>query len=305
LQGAAFGLSSHLVTSMSNLLSRRQVISAAAALPLNVASRAGGAQTRGTDQSTLARLRAAKKATVGFANYPPFSGIEPDGTIIGIAPTVTKLIMARLGVPEIAGIVATYGELIPGMQADRWDFIAASLEITRARCGQVLFCDPLTFDGGSLVSLKGELATPPKLVTDLVAQKLIVGASAGGVIARVALDAGLNPANLLQFNSDVAMIDALVAKRIQVAFGNNASLSRAYKQRSLPVDVTFPVADDPMHGSACAFRLADTDLCNAFQQELRTMKASGEYLPIARQYGFDIPAELMSVTADILCKSNT
>lgn len=284
---------------MHHIWSRRHVLSGLAALPLAASGQPAHAQANG--QGLLARLRVAKKVTVGLANFPPYSGIDPDGTLTGLAPTLTKLIMGRLGVPEVAGVAAAYGELIPGMQAGRWDFISASLAITKLRCRQVSFSDPILFDGGSFVSLKGAFAKPPKLVADIVAQKLVIGVSAGGAIARFALDAGVDAANIRQFPDNVSIIDGLVAKRIQVAFQNNAGLNPVYKQRNLDVDVTFPIADDPTSGSACAFRPADADLHGAFQQELRAMKASGEYLSIARQFGFDTPPELISVTADQAC----
>ena len=288
---------------MPDLKSRRQVVSGVAALSFAAASRKAWSQTK--DQGTLARLRAAKSVTVGVANFPPYSGIDPDGTLTGVAPALTKMIMTRLGVPDIKGISAGYGELIPGMQAGRWEFICAALTITKARCAQALYCDPIVFDGGSFVWLKGALDPAPKLVSDLVARKLIVGTSAGGAIARLALEAGVDPANLRQFPDNVSIIDGLVAKRIQVAFQDNSSISRVYKQRGLAVDVTFPVEDSPEHGSGCAFRPTDTDLHAAFQQELRAMKASGEYLAIARQYGFDTPPELMAVTAEQACATST
>lgn len=281
--------------------SRRHVLTGFAAGTWIASSRNIWAQAAGPGRGLLARLRAEKKVTVGLANQPPFSSLNPDGSLSGLAPTLAKLIMGRLGVPDVEGIVATYGELVPGMQAGRWDFIAAALAISKQRCAQVLFSDPVLFDGGSFVSLKGELADPPKLVTDLVAKKLVIGVLAGGAHARVAVEAGVDPANIRQFNSDVSTIDGLVAKRIQVAFGSNAGLSNVYKQRGLDVTVAFPIADDPENGSACAFRLADTDLHAAFQQELQAMKSSGEYLPIARQFGFDTPPELLFVTAAKLC----
>ncbi|HWG04648.1 MAG TPA: transporter substrate-binding domain-containing protein [Beijerinckiaceae bacterium] len=288
---------------MPDLKSRRHVVSGVAALSFAAASRKAWPQTK--DQGTLARLRAAKSVTVGVANFPPYSGIDPDGTLTGVAPALTKVIMTRLGVPDIKGISAGYGELIPGMQAGRWEFICAALTITKARCAQALYCDPIVFDGGSFVWLKGALDPVPKLVSDLVARKLIVGTSAGGAIARLALEAGVDPANLKQFPDNVSIIDGLVAKRIQVAFQDNSSISRVYKQRGLAVDVTFPVDDSPEHGSGCAFRPTDTDLHSAFQQELRAMKASGEYLAIARQYGFDTPPELMTITAEQACATST
>jgi len=65
--------------------------------------------------------------------------------------------------------------------------------------------------------------------------------------------------------------------------------------------VTYPVPDGPANGSGCAFRPSDTDLHEGFQRELRAMKASGEYLQITRQFGFDTLPELMAMTAEQAC----
>lgn len=290
---------------MQDKWSRRHVLSGIAAGTLVASSREVWAQAAGTGAGLLTRLRAAKKVTVGLANQPPFSAIEPDGTLTGCAPTIAKLILSRLGVPEVVGIAATYGELIPGLQAGRWDFIAAALTITKLRCKQVLYSDPVLFDGGAFVTLKGAFADPPKLVADLVQRKLTVGVSTGGAHARFALEAGMDPADIRQFPGDVGIIDGLLAKRIEVAFGSNASLANVYRQRGIEVDVIFPIKDDPSSGAACAFRLTDTDLHAAFQQELRAMKHSGEWLPIAQKFGFTTPPDLMFVTSDEICAAGT
>lgn len=152
------------------------------------------------------------------------------------------------------------------------------------------------------MSLKGELPNPPKLVADLVSQKLVVGTQTGGANSRIALAAGVDQDNLRQFPDDNAIIDGLVAKRIQVAFGATSSLKRAYSQRNLDLDVTFPIADSPPPGSACAFRKEDVEFHAAYQKELRAMKQSGEYLEIARKFGFDTPPDLINVTAEEMCK---
>jgi polar amino acid transport system substrate-binding protein len=288
---------------MAEELSRRRLLSGFAAGALAAAPGKVWAQAAGSGGGLLARLQAAKKVTVGLANQPPFGGFEPDGSLTGLAPALIELIMPRLGVPEVRGIAGTFGELIPGLQADRWDFVAI-MTITKLRCAQVLYSDPLLFDGGTFITLKGARSKPPKLVADLVAQNLIVGVQTGGAHARVALEAGVDPANLLQFPADVAVLDGLLAKRIDVAFGSYSSLSNMYRQRGLDVDMTFPIADDPSSGAACAFRPGDTDLQAAFQMELRAMKASGEYLPIAQKFGFDTPPDLMPVTADQLCATS-
>lgn len=249
----------------------------------------------------LAKLRAAKKARVGLANQPPFSGITPDGKLIGMAPTLCQAIMSKLGVPELEGTVATYGELVPGMQAGRWDFIAAALTITPQRCAQVQFSDPILFDGGAIVSLKGGMADPPKTVAELVSRKITVGVQSGGNHSRSLLAAGVDPANMLQFTSDVSIIDGLIAKRMQVAFASSSGLKMIIRQRKLDAIVTFPIADEGVNGSACAFRPADTDLYAAFQAELAQMKKSGEWVKMANSFGFEIPAEMADYTAARLC----
>ena len=288
---------------MPPIWSRRRVLSGlAAGTALAIP---GKVWAQAKEPGLLARLRGEKRAKIGLVNQMPYSGMNPDGTLDGIGPTLSKMILQRLGVPDVEGIVGTYGDMVPGMQAGRWDFISASLVITKARCAQILFADPILFDGGMFVFLKGSLAHPPKSVADLVAQKLVIGVSQGGAHMRVAIEAGVDPSNVRQFPSDVSTFDGLVAKRIQLAFGSFASLDRTAKLRGLDVETTFPVPDDPEHGSSCAFRTADKDLYDAYQKELRAMKASGEYLPIAQKFGFDTPPSLMPMTAEEACTKTT
>lgn len=285
---------------MERHLSRRTILGSASALLLGFATQPAQAQGQGL----LARLQAAKRVKVGFANQPPYSALNTDGSVTGVAPTISKAIMTRLGVPEMEGIIATYGELVPGMQAGRWDFVAASLTINKQRCSQVTFSDPIVFDGTAIVSLKGALPNPPKLLAEIVRNKVVIGVQSGGANSRAALAAGIDQANMLQFPNDAAVIDGLIAKRIQVAFGANSSLKVAYGMRNLDVVITYPVADGPTNGSGCAFRPTDTDLYAAYQRELRAMKASGEYQQIIKQFGFDAPPpEQLNMTADQACEA--
>src|SRR5262245_52240138 len=91
----------------------------------------------------LARIRAAKKIKVAVPDNPPYSGLAPNGTITGLAPTAVRSVLERLGVPEMEGIASNYGQLIPGLQAGRWDLICACMTITKERCAAVAFADPL------------------------------------------------------------------------------------------------------------------------------------------------------------------
>ncbi|HZS85500.1 MAG TPA: transporter substrate-binding domain-containing protein [Stellaceae bacterium] len=281
-------------------VTRRQVLGAAGGLAATAI--AGPSLAQGAGSGTLARLQADKKVRVGIANQPPYSALNPDGSITGAGPDITKAIMGRLGITQIEGVTATYGELIPGMLAGRWDFVSALLTITDARCKQIRFADPLVFDGTAIVYLKGSTDLAPKSIADLAKENAVVGLQAGGALFRRAQELGVKLANLRQFTDDPATIDGLVAKRMQFALMSYTPVPALIKQRHLDAVVVYPVPDDPARGASCAFRPADTELYAAYQKELRAMKASGEYLKIIHQYGFETPPELMKVTAEEACK---
>ena len=73
------------------------------------------------------------------------------------------------------------------------------------------------------------------------------------------------------------------------------------KQRKLDVVMVFPVADARAPGAANAFRTQDAEFHDAYQTELRALKASGEFMAISNRNGFEIPASLLSIESSKLC----
>ena len=288
-------------------LTRRRVLRGAGSIALGsplLASPSGSAfaQTAADKgQGLLAKLQAAKKVRMGFPNQPPFSELNPDGTVTGAAPTISQRIMQRLGIPEVDGILASYGELIPGLQADRWDFVAAALTITKARCGQVRFGDPIIFDGDNIVAVKDHPGPMPKRLSELAKGGFIVGAPAGGADVKALLAAGVALGNIRQFTNDQSQIDALLAKRIDFSIMSPSGVRQSIKLRQLDLEITYPVEDDPPRGSACAFRLQDTDLHDAYVGEMRKMRASGELTAILSSFGYDTTAQQLGMPVDQLC----
>jgi polar amino acid transport system substrate-binding protein len=288
-------------------LTRRRMLSATgsvalASTALGLARGSAFAQvTPEKGQGLLAKLQAAKKVRIGFPNQPPFSALNPDGTVTGAAPTITKTIMQRLGIPGIEGFLASYGELIPGMMADRWDFVSAALTITKARCAQVRFGDPIIFDGDNIVALKGHPGPMPKRLSELAKGGFVVGAPAGGADVKALLAAGVTLDDIRQFTNDPSEIDALLAKRIDFGVMSPSGVRQMIKQRNLDLEITYPVEDDPPRGSACAFRLQDTDLHDAYVTEMRKMRASGELIAILSSFGYESTIEQLSTPVDQLC----
>lgn len=250
----------------------------------------------------LAELRRAGVMRVGLANQPPYSGLNPDGTVSGFVPVLVQRIMAGLGVPRVEGVVATYGELVPGMQAGRWQMIAASFRLTKERCQQVLFTDPVTFDGGAIAHIPGSVPNLPRSVAEVGRARLTVGILQGSYLARLAQESGVDRSMISQFPNNPALIDGLLTRRVQVAISTDASLRELRRQRDGRFDIVFPLPDDPPVGSAPAFRRQDTALHAAFQERLRAMRASGELQRLATEFGFgEPPPGLMGITGEAAC----
>jgi polar amino acid transport system substrate-binding protein len=247
----------------------------------------------------LARLQASKKVRVGIANQPPFSALNPDGTLTGVAPTISQMIMARLGITEMEGFIGSYGDLVPGMQAGRWDYISACLTVTEPRCQQVTYSDPITSDRRCIITRKGEKG--PKKIAEL--KDYVVGLLAGGADFRLVQVRGVPLANLRQFPNDTALFDGLLAKRFQAGFGSHPGVADTIRKRGLEqdIDMIYPIEDDAVSFAACAFRKEDTDLHAAFQQELRALKASGEFAKVVSSFGFDVDDMLLTATPEKAC----
>jgi polar amino acid transport system substrate-binding protein len=254
---------------------------------------------------TLARLRHQKKAKVALADNPPYSGLAPDGSITGIAPTVVKIILGRLDIPEVEGAVAPYGQLIPGLQAGRWDIIAACLTITKERCQEVAYADPIVADGGVFIYVPADLPNPPRSVADLASMGLTVITSQGSYAAKRSMNAGVPVSKIIQVPDTSAEIDAVAARRGQVAYTAYYGAIENLRERQEKFKLVYPLPDDQSHGSSCAFRRTDESLRSAFQQELRAMKQSGEFQKISEQFRFPPTDQVLHGTAEEECNKAT
>lgn len=250
----------------------------------------------------LEKLRAQKSIKVAVANQPPYSSLNPDGSIDGASPAIVKTILGRLGITKIEASAVAYGELIPGLQAGRWDMIAASMTITKARCEQVQYSDPVVIDGACMGYVKANLANPPKTIKEAGERNLKVGALTGGYLLPAIQGVAKDKSNVTQYNDTPSLIDGLMTKRIDIALASYSAVRDTRAQRNNAYDIVFPIPDDIPHGSGPAFRKTDKELFDAFQAEYRKMKQSGEAQKIITGFGFDIPPGWVELTGVKACE---
>ena len=102
-------------------------------------------------QTTLERAKADGYIRVGFANEAPYGYATPDGKLTGESPEVVKAVLAKMGIAQVDGVLTEFGSLIPGLQAGRFDIIAAGMFITRCICA--LACSGICAACGDCASI--------------------------------------------------------------------------------------------------------------------------------------------------------
>ena len=108
-------------------------------LALTVTVGAAGARA----QAPIADPGAFRPLTVGSdLTFQPFAFRQPDGKIAGFSVDVTWEIAKRLGRPGVDVIETPVASLFPGLNAKRYEFIAAPIVVTTERAQQMIFTEP-------------------------------------------------------------------------------------------------------------------------------------------------------------------
>jgi polar amino acid transport system substrate-binding protein len=215
-----------------------------------------------------------------------------------VAPEVAKTVLSRLGITKINGIVAAYGDLIPGLAAGRWDMIGADLTISSTRCKQVLFADPITVDGASAAYLTH---TPPTTLKAIGAAGMTVGMLQGSFLVAAAESKGISSGKILQFPDDTSAIDGLQAGRVTVVVSTTSGLAALLRQEPGRFKVGPEISDAGVDAASNAFATGDKSLYNAYQAQLRNIRADGTLDQILKKYGFQTPAKYKNLTVSQAC----
>jgi polar amino acid transport system substrate-binding protein len=264
-------------------LSRRGLIGMAAALMTTAGAVAAQAET------TLERARKNGYVRVGFANESPFAYATPDGKLTGEAPEIAKVILKKMGIPQIDGVLTEFGSLIPGLQAGRFDIIAAGMFVTPARCGQILFSEPTYGIGEDLLVPKGN----PKKLKDYGSiaanRRLKLAVEAGAIEMTYAQKAGVGLSQLVILPDQSSLVKAVQSGRADAASLTALSVEDMARKNTgveaLPPFDT--VAGKSVVGEgAFGFRKSDTDFVKAFDAQLKSFIGSPEHIALVTPFGF-------------------
>jgi polar amino acid transport system substrate-binding protein len=265
-----------------------------------------GAETRA---STLESIRAAGAVRVGYANEAPYAYRDSaTGRLTGEAPEIVRVILAGLGVDEIEGVLTEFGSLIPGLQAGRFDIIAAGMYILPERCEQIAFSNPTYAIGEAIVVKAGNPKRLHSYEDILNDETATLGVVSGAVQRDYARTVGIPEDRVIVFPDAPSAVAGVEAGRVDAYGGTSLTVQDLLdKTRSGGLERADPFTGPAIDGvevrgyGAFGFRKADSDLREAINEGLAGFIGSPEHLELVRPFGFteiDMPGD---VTADELC----
>jgi polar amino acid transport system substrate-binding protein len=254
-------------------------------------------------ETTLERARKEGFIRAGFANEAPYGFATPDGKLTGESPEVVKAVMAKIGIPQVDGVLTEFGSLIPGLEAGRFDVIAAGMFITPKRCKQVQFSEPTYGIGQAFLVPKGN----PKGIKDYSTiagnKDLKLAVMSGAIEATYAKDSGIEQSQLVILPDQSSLVKAVQAGRADAAALTALSIAdMASKNEGVESTPPFgTVAGKSVVGhGGIAFRKEDKDLYEAFDAELKKFIGSPEHIALVTPFGFG-KGFLPTKTTEELC----
>ena len=238
------------------------------------------------------------KIRIAYLDEPPFYGTGPDGAATGADIELADVVLRAIGATSIEHHKTSFEELLPGVQAGRWD-MNVPIFATPERARHVAFSVPVwTMVDGFVVHLGN-----PKTLTSYEAVAARADARLGVIPAQVqvhaARSAGVRDGQFVEFKDQPDAVAALLAGTID-AFTGTALGGRVLADAN-------PELEAVAHGlsgkasapvGAFSFSKDNTRLLDAVNEELRRYLGSADHRARMARYGF-AAAEIDGVLAPV------
>jgi polar amino acid transport system substrate-binding protein len=234
---------------------------------------------------SLASAAQAEKLRLGTEGaYPPFNFMQADGTVAGFDVDIGLELCKRIGA-ECEVVAQDWDGIIPGLQADKYDFIIASMFITEERKQQVAFTDP--YYKAAMTHVVPQDSDLTEFTNETMAD-LVVGAQAGTTQADYAVATYLDADVRLYPTQDEANLD-MASGRIDVMVGDMLPLLDFVEKTE--DGKCCKIAGEPItdpafvgEGVGIALRKEDNDLRERLNKALVEIREDGTYQKINDKY---------------------
>lgn len=254
------------------------------------------------------KLKEEGKVTVGFADENPYAYQDENGELKGAAVDIAKAVFKKMGINEMEGKLADFKQLIPGLNAGKFDVITAGMAITPDRCENAAFGEPEMMYGEGLVVKKGN----PKNIhsyKDIAGNTGIKVSVMSGATENGFLESeGVDPEQIQNAPDIPATFSAVESGRADVTTATDATLKTAldsYDSDELEyvLDFNQPDIDGVPSYGAAAFNKANDELRKAYNEALAELKSEGKIAELIEPYGFTEELNIVpeTVTTEKIC----
>lgn len=249
---------------------------------------------------------AGETITVGIAGEVPYSYLNSDGDPEGATVALAERIFGDMGYDVEAELV-NWDNLIPGLNAGRYDAISAGMSITPERCEEAAFAEPEIMYTTALLVEEGNPHDVHTLDDVLELQEsgenITLATLTAGIEADYSTQMGLDYNGVGSADEGLEMVQG---GRADVFALTAISLSEmAGDVEGLEVTEPFVQEVDGVmqYGAgSTVFRQDDTELLDEYNEHLAELKANDELGTIIGEFGFtdaEVPPE--DLTAEALC----
>jgi arginine/ornithine transport system substrate-binding protein len=226
-----------------------------------------------------------KKIRIGVEGaYPPFSWVEPDGTLKGFDIDIADALCKQMGA-ECTKVQQDWDGIIPALLARKYDAIIASMSITEERKKKVAFTDKYYNTPAKFVRKKGSGIE----ITKESMKGKIVGVQRATTHDNFITAAFKGTVEIKRYaTQDEAYLDA-VAGRVDLLLADSVAMDDGFLKTDQGKDFEFvgPGYTDPKYfgiGAGIAIRKKDADLVEKFNKALDTILKNGTYEAINDKY---------------------
>lgn len=269
----------------------------------------GGEHRNQPGETTLQRIRRTGVVRIAYANEAPYGYKDPQtGRVTGEAPEIATVILKKVGVDEIQATITDFGQLIPGLNAGRFDLIAAGMYITPERCKQIHFSNPTYAIGEAFLVKQGNPKALHSYEDVLTSGDAKIGVVGGTVELQIAEKAGIPDSRVVVFPDNAAALAGLKAGRIDAFAGTALTVQDLLaKSHDAGLERAEPFRQPQAHGrsknyGAFGFRKEDGDLVAAFNEKLAPFIGSPQHLTLVEPFGFTARELPGDVTAQQICQ---
>ena len=259
------------------------------ALCVATATLAGGMASQAT-AVTLQEIKDRGIVRIAVANEIPYGFMDMSGQAKGAGPETAQHVMEQLGIKKIEWVTTNFGSLIPGLQANRFDMVAAEMAILPQRCKEVLFSEPNSSYGEGLLVAQGN---PDNLHTyeDFAKSDKKIAIMAGADQLEMLQALGVPADRMVTISSNADAISTVSTGRASAYAATSLTvgeLAKKSKKVEPAKEFTDPVIDGVPARSWGGFTFSQdsADFRDAVNAELAKFKKTQAWTDILTNYGF-------------------